>query len=125
MNLIAERRISQAIREGSLDAPSWKGKPLPAEKNPFIPDDLKMAYKILKNAGYLPPEVETRKDIHNLEELIKSTDDEHLKVKQIKKLNFLVMKLNTMRNGPVNLEIRENYYEKVVDRISTKAKGEV
>ena len=123
LNLIAERRISQAIHEGRLDAPSWKGKPLPTEQDCFIPDDLKMAYKILKNSGYLPPEIKTRKDIHKLEELVNSTDDEHLKVKQIKKLNFLVLKLNTMCNRPINLETEEYYYGKVVDRMSIKSKG--
>ena len=63
---IAEQRIAKAIEEGSLKIDSWKNRPLPLDDDSFVPDDLKMAYKILKNSGYLPPEVETRKEIQKL-----------------------------------------------------------
>ena len=64
---IAERRITQAIEEGTLRTDSWKYKPLPLDSDSFVPDDLKMAYKILKNSGFVPPEIETRKEIQKLE----------------------------------------------------------
>ena len=120
IQIIAERKISEAIREGKLEARKWKGKPLPIEDDRFIPPDLRMAYKILKNAGYLPPEIEAKKEIQKLEELIAATEDEHVRVKQMKKLNFLTTKLNTMRNRPVNLEDQSDYYRKVVEKVSVK-----
>ena len=120
IQLIAERKISEAIREGKLETDSWKGKPLPKEDDRLIPPDLRMAYKILKNSGYLPPEIETQKEIQKLEELIAATEDEHVRVKQIKKLNLLTMKLNSMRNRPVQLEGQEDYYRKVVEKVSVK-----
>ncbi len=120
IQLIAERKISEAIREGKLETDSWKGKPLPKEDDRLIPPDLRMAYKILKNSGYLPPEIETKKEIQKLEELIAATEDEHVRLKQIKKLNLLMMKLNSMRNRPVHLEDQEDYYRKVVEKVSVK-----
>ena len=120
IQIIAERKISEAIREGKLEAGEWKGKPLPIEDDRFIPPDLRMAYKILKNAGYLPPEIEAKKEIQKLEELIAAAEDEHVRVKQMKKLNLLMTKLNTMRNRPVNLEDQSDYYRKVVEKVSVK-----
>lgn len=118
LQLIAERRIAEALREGKFNSDKWKGKPLPMEDNSFVPDDLRMAYKVLKNAGFLPPEIETKKEINKLEELIAKTDDEHTRLKQLNKLNFLILKLNSMRKTAINLEKREEYHHKVVEKIS-------
>jgi hypothetical protein len=38
------------------------GRTSPAlDDDRFVPDDLKMAYKVLKMSGYLPPEIEERR----------------------------------------------------------------
>ncbi len=63
---IAEQRIAQAMQEGDLNSAKWKNKPLPLDDDSSIPAELKMAYKILKNSGHLPPEVEDRKEIQKL-----------------------------------------------------------
>ena len=123
LRLIAERKIAKAIQEGTLNIEGWKGKPLPMEDDHLVPDDLKMAYKILKNSGFLPPEIEAKKEIHKLEEMIAQTEDEHVRVKQIKKLNFLLTKLNCQRNRPVNLEEHGKYQRKVVEKITVKRPG--
>ena len=118
--IIAEQRITEAIEKGRLNTAGWHGRPLPVEDNCFMPEDLRMAYKVLKNAGFVPPEIETRKEIYNLEELIARTDDEHVRVKQLKKLHFLVMKLNGMRQGSSTIEDQQRYYQQVVERLSVK-----
>jgi hypothetical protein len=83
-----------------------------------VPDDLKMAYKIMKNAGYLPPEIEMKKEIQSLEELIASTEDEHLRLKQMKKLTVLLMKVEAARKTPTNFAAQDDYYRKVVERVT-------
>ena len=118
--IIAEQRITEAIEDGRLNTADWHGKPLPTEDNFLVPEDLRMAYKVLKNAGFVPPEIETRKEIYNLEELIARTDDEHVRVKQLKKLHFLVMKLNGMRQSPSTIENQQHYHQQVVERLSVK-----
>jgi hypothetical protein len=123
LQLIAERRINEAIQEGKLKIERWRGRPLPLEDEGKVPPELRMAYKILKNAGYLPPEIETRKQIQQLEELIATSVDEQVRVKQMKKLNALVFRLNTMRKRPLNLEENEDYYRKVVARITLHSGG--
>jgi hypothetical protein len=86
----------------------------------MVPEELRMAHKILKNAGYLPPEIETKKEIQQIEDLLATCEDEYIRVRQIKKLNFLLMKLNAMKGDSVNIESQEEYYRQVVERITVK-----
>jgi len=113
---IAEDRIKQAIERGDFENLSCKGKPLPID-DLTIPEDLRMVYKILKNSGFLPPEIQDLKEIQSTEELIKNIKDEGEKYKQIKKLNLMVTKLNLRRTRPVNFEKEQVYYEKIIEKI--------
>jgi hypothetical protein len=119
---IAEQKIAEAMRERDLNSPKWKNKPLPLEDDRFVPDDLKMAYKILKNSGYLPPEIEERKEVKRLEDLIACTTDEHERLKQMKKLNVLLMKIDARRPFSSNISSQNEYYRKVVEKITVHSK---
>lgn len=111
---IAEERIREAIENGEFDDLELKGKPLDLREDPFVPEELRTVYKILKGAGFLPKEVELRKEIAKLEELLEVEEKEaYLKVK---KLNSLILQLNQMRRGPVNLE-KSQYYNKIAEKI--------
>ena len=120
IRLIAERKISKAIQEGLLDNEEWRNEPLPTTYDNMVPEELRMGHKILKNAGYLPPEIETKKEIQQIEDMLATCEDEYIRVRQIKKLNFLVMKLNAMKGDSVNIESQEEYYRQVVERITVK-----
>ena len=120
IRLIAERRISEAIREGQLDVEGWRNKPLPMTNDYLVPEELRMAHKILKNAGYLPPEIETKKEIQQIEDLLATCEDERARVKQMKKLSYLMMKLSSMKGDTLNIESQEEYYRQVVERITVK-----
>jgi len=117
---IAEQRIAKAIEEGTLKTDGWKDKPLPLDNDRFVPDDMKMAYKMLKNAGYVPPEVETRKEIGKLEDLIAKTEDSHLRLKQMKKLEVLMMKIEAQRAKPSSIAHDDEYYRKIVEKVDAK-----
>jgi len=117
---IAEQKILKAMEERDFNSPKWKNKPLPLEDDHLVPEDLKIAYKILKNSGYLPPELEERKEIRRIEDLIASTEDEHERLKQMKKLNVLLMKVEEKRAFRSNIATQDDYYRKVVEKISVK-----
>ena len=44
-----------------------EGKPLELDDDAHIPEDLRVAYQILKNAGYVPPEVDNLRQIGELQ----------------------------------------------------------
>ena len=118
---IAEQKILEAMKTQDFTSEKWKNKPLPLDDDRHVPDDLKMAYKILKNSGYLPPEIEEKKEVERLEQLIASTEDEHERLKQMKKLNVLLMKIDARRSRPSNLAQQDDYYCKIVERISLRS----
>jgi hypothetical protein len=114
---LAEERIRDAIQRGEFDNLPGSGKPLNLEDDRHIPDDLRLAYKVLKNADCLPPELELKKEIRKAEELLSSVADEGEKYRQLQKVNFLIMKLNEMRKGSVQWEEKQFYYTKIVDKV--------
>jgi len=61
------RALAESERTGELrTAPSW-GKPLPlGDGYEQTPAELRMGYKILKDAGVVPPEVELMREIESL-----------------------------------------------------------
>lgn len=119
---IAEQKILEAMKTRKLTSEKWRNKPLPLDDDRHIPDDLKMAYKILKNSGYLPPEIEEKKEVQRLEELIAASEDEHERLRQMKKLNVLLMKIDAKRSRPANIAEQDDYYRRVVERISVRSK---
>ncbi len=114
---IIENIIREALERGDFDDLPGKGKPLVLEDESHIPPDLRLAYKILKNAGCIPPELQVKKDIQTTRDLLAGLTDEKEKHRQIRKLNFLVTKLNAARRVPLSLEEQQVYYEKIVNKI--------
>lgn len=51
---IAEGKISEAIRNGEIENLPGRGKPTRLDDLSSVPEELRMAYVILKNAGILP-----------------------------------------------------------------------
>ncbi|HBD08102.1 MAG TPA: DUF1992 domain-containing protein [Syntrophobacteraceae bacterium] len=115
---LIEDKIQEAIRRGEFDHLPGSGEPLQLDDDSHLPDDLRIAYKILKNADCLPPELQLRKDIRQTEELLAGIQDTQEKYRQMKKLNFMIMKLNMMRRISPLLEEGQRYYEKVIDKIA-------
>jgi hypothetical protein len=70
LHTLAERRILEAIKEGVLEDLTLRGQPIPREDLSGIPEELRMGYKILKNAGYLPEELQLRQEILELQDLL-------------------------------------------------------
>lgn len=60
---IAERKIQEAIEEGKFDNLPGKGQPLVFDDDPMTPPHLRLANKVLKNAGVLPDWVQIQKEI--------------------------------------------------------------
>ena len=60
---IAERKIREAMAEGSFDNLNGKGRPLNLEEDPDEDPSLRMAHRLLRNNGFAPPWVEEAKDL--------------------------------------------------------------
>ena len=103
---IAERKIAEAIGRGELDDLPGAGRPLELDDDAHVPEDLRMAYRILKNAGFVPPEVEALNQIAELERIISREDvDTSAQARAVKKLALLRTRLEP------------RYYRKAVEKL--------
>lgn len=73
---LAETRIAAAIAAGELANLPGEGRPLDLDDDPLVPEELRVAFRILRNAGFVPPEVEERRERADLARMIASLDDE-------------------------------------------------
>ena len=71
---IAERRILQAIARGELDDLPGSGRPLALGDDALVPEETRVANRILKNAGFVPAEILERREIARLEALLPGLD---------------------------------------------------
>jgi len=75
-----DEHIAQSLREsqrsGELQSATNWGKPLDLDDGyAQTPEELRMGFKALKDAGFVPPEVETMKQIAALRETIDASPD--------------------------------------------------
>jgi len=63
---LIERRIDEARRQGAFDDLPGSGRPLELDDDRLVPEELRVAYRILRNAGFVPPEVEALRDVDAL-----------------------------------------------------------
>jgi hypothetical protein len=112
---IVEQRIVEAARRGDFDDLPGAGQPLELDDDRLIPEELRIAYRILRNAGYVPPEVQILKDVAELERLVHASEGMQRSV-ALKKLRLLTMQMSASRSG--NLQLEAAYYERMAERLS-------
>lgn len=117
---LIEQRIQEAQEKGEFDNLPGEGRPLELEDERGVPEDIRLSHKILKNANCLPPELELRKEIKQMEELLESIPDEKEKYRQIKLINLKITKLNMMGHSSPLLEEDQVYFRKIIDKMGRK-----
>ncbi len=117
---IVEERIKKAQYKGAFDNLPGAGRPLHLTDDRHIPQDLRLAYKILRNADCLPPEIELKKEIHCTEELLAAMPETADRYRVQKKLNFLIMRLNTLRNSDARFDMPQKYMNALSDKLTAK-----
>ncbi|WP_339321241.1 DnaJ family domain-containing protein [Paenibacillus sp. FSL W8-0194] len=96
MSWLAEERIHKAMEQGEFKDLAGKGKPLELEDLSHIPEDLRMSYKVMKNAGVIPEEMQLQGELLKLRDLIYACENagEKEKLKRSlteKKLRFQML----------------------------------
>ena len=116
---IVEERIKAAQKEGQFDNLPGTGRPLDFE-DANVPEDLRMAHKILKNGGFLPPEIELKKKIVHTRDLMDGMENGSPGRNKLgKKLNYLLVKLDTVRGSrPGAALVRDQYRTDLIRKLS-------
>ena len=66
-DIIAERRAAEAAARGDLSNLQGEGAPLDLSEDLLVPAEIRSLMRVLKNAGYTPPEIALLKSIANVE----------------------------------------------------------
>ena len=99
---IIRQWVQKVEQTGELRSGPGFGKPLNLDDG-FLetPEELRMAHKVLKNAGYVPAEIEMLQQLAQLREQLSATSDarqqRELKVKIAKLQQKVTMTLEAMR----------------------------
>lgn len=115
--IIAEKRIEQAMAEGAFDNLQNKGKPLANDNMDHVPEELRMAYKILKNAGVIPEEIELKKGIVQISTLLNNCADENERKELRMQLNEKQLRYNIIMESRGLRKIDPAYENKIYDKL--------
>ncbi|BCS89324.1 DnaJ family domain-containing protein [Pseudodesulfovibrio sediminis] len=115
--IVSEDLIKRAIKEGKFDNLEGKGQPLKPDEAQNLPPELRMAYRVLKNSGYVPAEIAEEQEITRTIDLLAYMKDEGERYQQIQKLNIMIMKMNEKRGRTVHLDGSEEYYRRIVEKV--------
>ena len=113
---LAEERIQAAMRRGEFDNLPGAGKPLRLDDDPLVPAEVRVANRILKNAGLVPVELEQRRQIALLEAGIPGIRDDSERARAIEKLALLKLRLGARRS--LALARNEFYRQKVMAKLA-------
>lgn len=115
IDVIAERRIEEAITRGELDGLPGAGKPLELDDDRLIPAEVRIAYRVLKNAGCVPPEILQRREIAELEAALPGTATPAERTRALQKLQLLRTRLGVQRSG--SLSANALYARKIIEKL--------
>ncbi|HNX25238.1 MAG TPA: DUF1992 domain-containing protein [Spirochaetota bacterium] len=115
---IAERKIEEAMAKGEFDNLPSKGKPIPPDDMDMVPEELRMAYKILKNAGIVPEEIELQKSIVTLIDLMNSCADEEERKNIRIKINEKQLRYNMIMEARGLKKLDPFYNDKIMEKLN-------
>lgn len=108
-----------AQQNGEFDNLPGMGAPLELSDDSHIQPELRAAYRLLKNAGCLPPELQLRKEAIELNDLLNSIEPGNPDYQTVsKKVMLLEVKLRQM--GFSTDFLRGSYAQKLLDKVDNK-----
>jgi hypothetical protein len=115
---LVEERILAAQRAGEFDDLPGTGKPLALDDDRLVPEEVRVAYRVLKNAGLVPAELETLKDVAHARRELATADDDETRRRACLRLAMLEAKLESAGR---RLPRQSAYYHRIVERFADGA----
>ncbi|WP_421383909.1 DUF1992 domain-containing protein [Bacillus salacetis] len=118
--ILSEQNIKKAYEDGEFDRLPGFGKPLKLEDDSSIPEELRMAHRIMKNAGFSTEENALRKEMLRIEDMIRDCEDQLEKEGLKKDLNEKLLKFNGLMSKKrinTNSSVFKNYEHKIEKKL--------
>jgi len=110
---LAEARIREAQEQGAFEGLPGAGRPLTLDDDSLVPEHLRTGYRLLKNAGFLPPELLLQREIRAAEDLLAQVDDGEARTRARRRLEWLRLQLAQLR-GDRPLHLDPQYRERIM-----------
>ena len=105
LDRLAEENIRKGVEAGEFDDLPGAGQPLNLDDDSMVPPELRAGYRMLKNAGYLPPELELKREVQSVEALLAASEpDSEAYSRAQRRLRWLQMQLAAGRGGSALLD---------------------
>lgn len=75
---LVEDRIQAAMEAGAFDNLPGKGRPLQLDENPYVPPELRLAYKVLADANFAPDWIERDKRVRAIRDEVEAMQRRHV-----------------------------------------------
>ena len=109
LDKICEQNIQQAQRDGVFEDLPGMHQALVLEDDTMIPEEIRVAYRLMKNSGFLPPEISMRKEISDIDNLIAQSITFHERESLQRKKNTLLIRLRAINPNSSLLNEQEYY----------------
>ena len=116
LDSLVEARIECAIERGELTGLPGQGRPLALDDDACVAPELRLAYRMLKNAGFVPEEIELRREITSLAALIDATEGAE-RTRAIARRDWLRARLSVRGTAGTSLLEHQEYAERVARRL--------
>ena len=115
---LVEKHIAEAQAQGVFDNLPGAGAPLNLDDDALVPEELRAAYRVLKNSGYVPPEVEALRDLREIEQMLERARDDSERTALVGKFNVLLQRAGVMRGR--HFAIDNDYFQKVAEKLAQR-----
>lgn len=116
-----EAQLTDAARRGEFDDLPGSGQPLELDDDSAVPEELRMAYRVMKNAGHVPEVVQIRGEIASVEALLQVADDEASRQHAARRLRVLLDRLNRSGDGR-GMVSESGYFRQLCERMDGPAR---
>lgn len=118
-----EDRIRAAVARGELQGLPGEGKPLPQGDELLVPPEVRMAYRVLRNAGGLPPEIAALREAQEAATVAAGEVDEGARCAALVKLEALLAKLEAAGMPQLSNRVLARYQEQLLARLAGESGG--
>ena len=122
LDALVEARIERALERGDLADLPGQGRPIALDDDACVAPELRLAHRILKNAGYVPEEVERRREITSLATLIDATEGAE-RARAIARRDWLRARLALSGGADTSLLEHREYAERMARRLERPRRG--
>jgi Domain of unknown function (DUF1992) len=119
LDALVEQRIAAAAARGEFDDLPGVGAPLALDDDLLVPVEVRVANRILKNAGFVPPAVEQLRSLRYLQDELDAVGDRATRCRLQAKMLALDMALESLRGGP--MLVPHEYCRRIAERLSERA----